>query len=80
MPASIEDPLSYLLNCLPTTFRPKKARNSIGTWYIRWPTICAILQELDSLAHHSQIPEPSNHLGESLIQYLHHLQSRFSDD
>ena len=79
MPTSIEDPLSYLLNCLPTAFLTKKARNSIDAWLIRWPTICAILQELDSLAH-SQIPEPSNHLGETLVHYLRHLQSRFSDN
>ncbi|KAI7899204.1 uncharacterized protein BX663DRAFT_215222 [Cokeromyces recurvatus] len=43
IPKSIEDPFSYLLNLLPSTFHTKKVRKSIDAWLIRWPSICAIL-------------------------------------
>ncbi|CEP13597.1 hypothetical protein [Parasitella parasitica] len=78
MPKSIEDPLSYLLNCLPPTFLTKKARSSIDIWLIRWPTICAILLEMDYLAH-SHVPDPSDHFGEPFIKHLLHLKHQFSD-
>ncbi|KAI7904155.1 uncharacterized protein BX663DRAFT_432013, partial [Cokeromyces recurvatus] len=55
MPKSIEDPLSYLLNLLPSTFYTKKVKKSIDAWLIRWPSICAILFEMDYLA---SLPNP----------------------
>ncbi|KAG1535107.1 hypothetical protein G6F46_010932 [Rhizopus delemar] len=78
MPKSIDDPLSYLLNLLPSTFFTKKARRSIDAWLIRLPSICAILLEMDYLAH-SQFPEASNHLGEPFVKRLHYIQQKFSD-
>ncbi|CEP19753.1 hypothetical protein [Parasitella parasitica] len=46
---TIDDPLSFLLNLLPTR-RPKPT--SKGTpWTIRWPATCTILFELDFLQH-----------------------------
>lgn len=79
MPHTIEDPISYLLNLLPVNFLTKKARQSIDGWLIRWPTICAILLEMDCLAH-SQVPEPSDHLGEPLLLHLHQVQQQYSDN
>lgn len=51
MPKSIDDPLSYLLNLLPTTLLTKKAKKLIDGWLICWPSICAILPEIDYMAH-----------------------------
>ncbi|CEG84183.1 hypothetical protein RMATCC62417_18026 [Rhizopus microsporus] len=72
LPKSIDDPLSYLLNLLPPTLLTKKARKSIDAWLIRWSTICAILLEMDYLAH-SQFPEASNHFGEPFVKRLHYI-------
>ncbi|KAI7903417.1 uncharacterized protein BX663DRAFT_560913 [Cokeromyces recurvatus] len=44
-----------------------------------WPSICAILFEMDYLAH-SQIPEPSDHLGEHFVNHLLSIQKRISDN
>ncbi|KAI7898440.1 uncharacterized protein BX663DRAFT_257954 [Cokeromyces recurvatus] len=71
-PKSIENSPSCPLNLLPSTFLTKKVRKSIDDWLIRWPSICAILLEMDYLAH-SQIPEPSDH-------HLLSIQQRFSDN
>ena len=78
MPKSIDDPLSYLLNLLPPTLHTRKVRKSIDSWIIRWPSICAILLEMDYLAH-SQFPEASNHLGEPFVKRLRYIQQKFSD-
>ncbi|PHZ14222.1 uncharacterized protein RHIMIDRAFT_115800 [Rhizopus microsporus ATCC 52813] len=78
MPKSIEGPPSYLLNLLPPTLLTKKARKSVDAWLIRWPTICAILLEMYYLAH-SQLPDPSDHLGEPFVKRLLHIKYRFSD-
>ncbi|KAI7905153.1 uncharacterized protein BX663DRAFT_414933, partial [Cokeromyces recurvatus] len=43
MPKSIEDPLTYPLNLLSSTFLTKKMRKLIDAWLIRWPSICVIL-------------------------------------
>ncbi|CEG81727.1 hypothetical protein RMATCC62417_15892 [Rhizopus microsporus] len=75
---SVDDPLSYLLNLLPPTLLTKKTRKSINAWLIRWPTICAILLEMDYLAH-SQFPEASNHLGEPSVKHFRYIQQKFSD-
>ncbi|ORE21778.1 hypothetical protein BCV71DRAFT_273911, partial [Rhizopus microsporus] len=78
LPKSIDDLLSYLLNLLPPTLLIKKARKSIDVWLIRWPSICAILLEIDNLAH-AQFPEASNHLGEPFVKRLCYIQQKFSD-
>ncbi|ORE08974.1 hypothetical protein BCV72DRAFT_321604, partial [Rhizopus microsporus var. microsporus] len=45
MPETIADPISFLLNILPTrTFDPS---NIALSWTWRWPAICSILHELD---------------------------------
>ena len=78
MSKSIDDPLSYLLNLLPSTFLTRKARKSIDAWLIRWTSICAILLEMDYLAH-VQFPEASNQLGEPFVKRLRYIQQKFSD-
>ncbi|KAG1582842.1 hypothetical protein G6F48_008896 [Rhizopus delemar] len=78
MPKSIDDPFSYLLNLLPPTLSTRKVRQSIDTWLIRWPSICAILLEMDYLAH-SKFPEASNHLGEPFVERVRYIQRKFSD-
>jgi hypothetical protein len=78
IPKSIDDPLSYLLDLLPPTLLTKKARKSIDAWLIRWPTICAILLEMDYLAHF-QFPEASNYLGEPFVKHLYCVQQKYSD-
>ena len=50
MPSTIEDPLSFLLNLLPTKL-PRSSR-TVTPWTLRWPTICSILFELDYLYNH----------------------------
>ncbi|CEI87972.1 hypothetical protein RMCBS344292_02377 [Rhizopus microsporus] len=75
---SIADPLSYLLNLLPPTFLTRKARKSIDAWLIRWPSICAMLLEMDYLAH-AQFLEASNQLGEPFVKRLRYIQQKFSD-
>ncbi|KAG1292455.1 hypothetical protein G6F62_004870 [Rhizopus arrhizus] len=61
MPLSEPDPLSFLLNKLPTK-RPKPPSTlgrpfstAYSAWTIRWPAICLILFELDYL-HHGKLP------------------------
>ncbi|KAI7899160.1 uncharacterized protein BX663DRAFT_459100 [Cokeromyces recurvatus] len=54
-PKSIEDPLSYLLNLSPSTFHTKKVKKLIDAWLIHWPSICAILLEMNYLA---SLPNP----------------------
>ncbi|EIE88785.1 hypothetical protein RO3G_13496 [Rhizopus delemar RA 99-880] len=50
MPNIIEDPLSFLLNLLPTKL-PRSSR-TITPWILSWLTICSILSELDHLYNH----------------------------
>ena len=78
MPKSIDNPLSYLLNLLPPTLFTKKARKSIDVWLICWPSICAILLEMNYLVH-AQFPEDSNHLGEPFVKRLCYIQQKFSN-
>ncbi|CEI88904.1 hypothetical protein RMCBS344292_03280 [Rhizopus microsporus] len=78
MPKSIDDPLFYLLSLSLPTLLTKKARKSVDAWLIRWPSICAILLEMDYLAH-AQFPEASNHLGEPSVKHLRYIQQKFSD-
>ncbi|OBZ85224.1 hypothetical protein A0J61_06721 [Choanephora cucurbitarum] len=66
MPLPVEDPLSFLLNILPT----KKLRSPLESspWIIRWPVICHTLHGMDYLAH-STTPTP-NDPGPLLLQWL----------
>ncbi|KAG1552208.1 hypothetical protein G6F46_001215 [Rhizopus delemar] len=65
MPEAIVDPMSFLLNMLPTrTFVPSSIALS---WTCRWPVICSILHELDQLQHYTIIPYKTPH-GQKLIE------------
>ncbi|EIE89193.1 hypothetical protein G6F46_008786 [Rhizopus delemar] len=74
MPATEPDPLSFLLNKLPT--QHKKHGPSVNgnpspfaAWTVRWPSICQILFELDYL-HHGKIPPETTPLGVKLVKWL----------
>ncbi|ORE00727.1 hypothetical protein BCV72DRAFT_173995, partial [Rhizopus microsporus var. microsporus] len=56
MPQTISDPLSFLLNMLPT--KKLRAPNTTHSWTIRWPTICRNLYELDYLYRAKLPPTP----------------------
>ncbi|KAG1003992.1 hypothetical protein G6F27_010549 [Rhizopus arrhizus] len=66
MPETISDPLSFLLNMLPT--KKPRSPNTTLSWTIRWPTICRILYELDYLYHAKIPPTPPTHLGQRLLE------------
>ena len=67
MPEAITDPISFLLNMLPTrAFAPSGIALS---WTWRWPVICSILYELDQLQHDTIIPCKTSH-GQKLIEWL----------
>ncbi|KAG1195055.1 hypothetical protein G6F70_008529 [Rhizopus microsporus] len=68
MPETISDPLSFLLNMLPT--RKPRSPNTVRSWTIRWPTICRILYELDYLFHAKLPPTPPTHLRQKLLEWL----------
>jgi len=68
MPETITDPLSFLLNLLPTR-RPKSPSKAIP-WNIRWPAICTILFELDYLQHSKIPPSPPINLGQRLLNWF----------
>ncbi|KAG1207887.1 hypothetical protein G6F35_010928 [Rhizopus arrhizus] len=59
MPSTVSDPLSYLLNLLPTSRKKHtiQPRSKYSAWFIRWPIICQILHELDYLHHDKTAPE-----------------------
>ncbi|KAG1578780.1 hypothetical protein G6F48_011664 [Rhizopus delemar] len=59
MPSTVSDPLSYLLNLLPTSRKKPtiQRRSKYSAWFIRWPIICQILHELDCLHHDKTAPE-----------------------
>ncbi|EPB88091.1 hypothetical protein HMPREF1544_05153 [Mucor circinelloides 1006PhL] len=67
-PETITDPLSFLLNLLPTR-RPKSPSKAIP-WNIRWPAICTILFELDYLQHSKIPPSPPINLGQRLLNWF----------
>ncbi|KAG1276683.1 hypothetical protein G6F65_009068 [Rhizopus arrhizus] len=67
MPETIADPISFLLNMLPTrAFVPSSIALS---WTWRWPVICSILHELDQLQHYTTIPCKAPH-GQKLIEWM----------
>ncbi|KAG1507995.1 hypothetical protein G6F47_008715 [Rhizopus delemar] len=75
MPSTEPDPLSLLLNKLPTKHKnralagPKPPSSTPSAWTVRWPTICQILFELDYL-HHGKIPSETPSLGIKLVNWL----------
>lgn len=76
MPLTEPDPLSFLLNKLPTK-REKRSSSvirhgpslALTAWTVRWPTICQLLFELDYL-HHEQIPPDTPPLGTKLVTWI----------
>ncbi|KAI9476500.1 MAG: hypothetical protein EXX96DRAFT_486152 [Benjaminiella poitrasii] len=62
-----KDPLSFLLNLLPTT----KPRHSFeaSSWFARWSIICIILHELVHVFHH-KLPPPLSHSGRQFLTWL----------
>ncbi|KAI9487487.1 MAG: hypothetical protein EXX96DRAFT_476131 [Benjaminiella poitrasii] len=69
MPDIIEDPLSFLLSQLPT--KEPVSSHSVSPWYVRWPSTCLILHELDQLQHNKPIlPNPLPHPGQRLLDWL----------
>ncbi|EIE86475.1 hypothetical protein RO3G_11186 [Rhizopus delemar RA 99-880] len=72
MPSTEPDPLSYLLNKLPTKRKNgalKHPSSTHSTWTVRWPTICQILFELDYL-HHGKLPSETPSFGNKLVNWL----------
>ncbi|KAI9485897.1 MAG: hypothetical protein EXX96DRAFT_546942 [Benjaminiella poitrasii] len=68
MPETIENPLSFLLNQLPT--KKPVSSHSVSPWHIRWPSICLILDELDQLQYNKlTLPTPLNP-GQRLLDWL----------
>ncbi|ORZ11437.1 hypothetical protein BCR42DRAFT_310216, partial [Absidia repens] len=47
--ATADDPLSFLLNRLPS--QPPRARLTINRWKRSWPIICTLLREMEYLQH-----------------------------
>ncbi|ORE18006.1 hypothetical protein BCV71DRAFT_286201 [Rhizopus microsporus] len=58
IPRTIVNPLSFLLNKLPTR-KPHSSQTS-SLWNIRWSIIYVILREHDYLYHEKELPPPSN--------------------
>ncbi|KAG1051839.1 hypothetical protein G6F43_005976 [Rhizopus delemar] len=75
MPSTEPDPLSLLLNKLPTKRKnsalaaPKPPSSTPSAWNVRWRTVCQILFELDYL-HHGKIPSETPSLGTNLVDWL----------
>ncbi|KAG1140835.1 hypothetical protein G6F37_008751 [Rhizopus arrhizus] len=67
MPETIADPISFLLNMLPTRAFVPSITSLSWTW--RWPVICSILRELDQLQHDTAIPCKTPH-GQKRIEWL----------
>jgi hypothetical protein len=70
MPESIADPLSFLLNQLPT--HPPTSSRLLSKWLIRWPSICHIPHDLDNLFHNKPVsPIDVNFThGQLLLEWL----------
>ncbi|KAI8968407.1 hypothetical protein BDF20DRAFT_896156 [Mycotypha africana] len=54
VPTTIPDPMSFLLNMLPTS-KPRHT-HIIATWRRRRPVMCSILIELEHLQHRLDLP------------------------
>ncbi|KAG0931988.1 hypothetical protein G6F57_010314 [Rhizopus arrhizus] len=72
MPRTEAGPLSFLLNQLANKRKKLMSpnANSINSaWTVRWPAICQILFELDSM-HHSKLPPEPPPLGIKLVAWI----------
>ncbi|EIE90659.1 hypothetical protein RO3G_15370 [Rhizopus delemar RA 99-880] len=72
MPSTEPDPLSFLLDKLPTKRKNSALKHPSSTplaWTVCWPTICQILFELDYL-HHGKIPSEIPSLGTKLVNWF----------
>ncbi|KAI8967869.1 hypothetical protein BDF20DRAFT_828855 [Mycotypha africana] len=70
LPHDISDPISHLLNQLPT--RPIKQRaNAPVNWSIVWPIVQLLLFEVDYLQHEKMPPTPSETLGQLFLDWLY---------
>ncbi|KAG0737084.1 hypothetical protein G6F57_010291 [Rhizopus arrhizus] len=67
MSETIPDPLSFLLNMLPS--HPSAHSGLALSWSQHWPTICSILHELDQLHHATTIPATHPH-GHKLLEWI----------
>ncbi|KAI7903543.1 uncharacterized protein BX663DRAFT_471440 [Cokeromyces recurvatus] len=68
MPRTVTDPLSFLLNQLPT--KKLKCSQDMAPWTIRWPAICTILHEMDYLFHEKLPLDPPSEPGSLLVKWL----------
>ncbi|KAI9309753.1 hypothetical protein BX666DRAFT_1873119 [Dichotomocladium elegans] len=74
LPHDISDPISHLLNQLPTRlFTPtnKTARQCSVNWSIVWPIVQLLLFEVDYLQHEKMPPTPSETLGQLFLDWLY---------
>ncbi|KAG1144930.1 hypothetical protein G6F37_002792 [Rhizopus arrhizus] len=52
---------NFMTNQTPRSFQ------AVLPWFLRWPTICTILHELDHLCHEQVPPSLSSHLGQRFL-------------
>ncbi|KAJ8652485.1 hypothetical protein O0I10_011883 [Lichtheimia ornata] len=70
VPSNIKDPISWLLNQLPTS-KPKSSERC-QYWIKQWPLLCTLLQQMDNIQHNTiqQHDNTQQSHGQSLIQWL----------
>ncbi|KAG1048806.1 hypothetical protein G6F43_008829 [Rhizopus delemar] len=68
LPETMVDPLSFLLNKL--LHRIPHSFQAVPPWFLRWPTICTILHELDYLCHDKVPPSLSPYIGQRFLEWL----------
>lgn len=67
LPSTIIDPISFLLNMLPT--HKFRCRSDCLSWFTLWPILCTILCELDYYFH-GKYPPPPVDPGRKLLNWL----------
>lgn len=65
MPEVMNNPLSFLLNILPT-LRPCPFQKT-SSWFVQWSVICHILPKLGCLSHHDESSSQSLQLEQRLL-------------
>lgn len=68
LPTSIDDPISFLLNFLLPTTKPRSPV-LYGSSIVRWPLLCQILHELDYTFHDGYSP-PTDDPGQKLLEWF----------
>jgi hypothetical protein len=78
MPDSVADPISFLLNQLPT--HPPSSPRLFSKWHIRRPSICHILYDLDYLFHNKVDPNENTNFkyGQLFLEWLSFTPSSLS--